>query len=87
MNFQKQKTHISRVTQEKGTGAEIGGRRSRPGHFYCQRQELCELLETEHTHFQGIQHHHRILFQTEITLFKTALDRAFTFHTVIPGKE
>lgn len=39
-----------------------------PGHILCQTHKPWKVLETEPTHFQGIQHHCSILLQTEIKL-------------------
>lgn len=39
-----------------------------PGHVHCQMHKLWNALETKHTPFQGIQHHHGIFFQTGIKL-------------------
>ena len=56
---------------------------ARPGHIHCQMHKLWKVLAAEHTHFQGIQHHRRILFQTGIKLSDDYIKQTLYAHTVM----
>lgn len=71
MNSQKHETRILTVMQEKRNELllKLEAGDPRPGHVHCQMHKLWNVLEPGHAHFQGIQHHHGIFFQTGIKLW------------------